>query len=125
MIWPDPEVSVGMNFPGHDDRDAHGVGFAIKIDIFLFVDQGLLPDAQKGGFEGRRHKQRISNSFRILEALTVRLVPSALAIRKQADVQYFSPNEGCEVDCLTVGAAARLDFCHRGSVSGPRDSCFL
>jgi hypothetical protein len=52
-----------------------------------------------------------------LEALTFRLVLSALAIRKQADVQYFSSDEGCEVDCLAVGAATGLDSRHYWSVS--------
>ena len=44
------------------------------------------------------------------------LVPSTFAFGKQADVQYFLSNEGCEVDGLAVTASAWLNFRHRKSV---------
>jgi hypothetical protein len=38
----------------------NGIGFSVKIDGFLFIDQSLFPDNDKGGFKFSRHRKRIT-----------------------------------------------------------------
>ena len=68
------------------------------------------------------HSNRLSPVLRVFRsiALAFRLVPSTLAIREQADVQYLFSNGHGPMDGLGVSATARLDSWHPRSVSRVR-----